>query len=342
MGDIHRLPNPEDTEREASDWFARMNADDASADDRARFEAWLRVHPCNVKAYDELVATWNELVKSGPLVRAVSFGQAINAASARSKRGPRWLVGTLVAAVAVIAIGVAWNRYEQKEDSRFQTAIGEQVAVTLPDGSSFNLNTNSRVQVDYSPGSRVIHLEHGEAYFNVAHDTNRPFWVHAGDRWVRAVGTAFNVYVRPAGVQVTVSEGTVKVVDATGHASPPSDASYGAAAAAVTAGEQANARGHVDVIRALNAAQLSRQLAWRKSSLYFQDEPLGSVVDELSRYTTLDIEIGDESLRQLPVGGTFQTNPEGAEALLKMLQDGFGAHIRRVGENRVYIEGPAE
>ena len=107
MGDIHRLPNPEDTEREASDWFARMNADDASADDRVRFEAWLRVHPCNVKAYDELVATWNELVKSGPLVRAVSFGQAINAASARSKRGPRWLVGTLVAAVAVIAIGVA-------------------------------------------------------------------------------------------------------------------------------------------------------------------------------------------------------------------------------------------
>ena len=41
MGEIHRLPNPEDTEREAGDWFARMNADDVTADDRARFEAWL-------------------------------------------------------------------------------------------------------------------------------------------------------------------------------------------------------------------------------------------------------------------------------------------------------------
>jgi transmembrane sensor len=331
MGDVHRLPNPDDTERAASDWFARMNADDVTADDRARFEAWRQAHPCNLKAYDELVAHWNELVKTGPLVRAVNFGQAINAASARPARTQRWLVGTLVAAVVAVAIGVGWNFYRQTEDSRFQTAIGEQVAVMLPDGSSFNLNTNSRVEVAYSKHSRVIRLERGEAYFNVAHDTSRPFWVHAGDRWVRAVGTAFNVYVKPAGVQVTVSEGTVKVVDA-----------YTKSAAAVSAGEQADARGHVDVVRALNAVQLSRMLAWRKSSLYFQDEPLGNVVDELARYTSLDIEIVDDSLRELPVGGTFQTSPEGAEALLKMLEDGFGTRIRRVGADHVYIEGAVE
>jgi len=92
----------------------------------------------------------------------------------------------------------------------------------------------------------------------------------------------------------------------------------------------------------LNAAQLNRLLAWRKSTLYFQDEPLGEVVDELMRYTTLKIEIVDDSLRQVPVGGTFQTSPEGAEALLTMLQDGFGAKVRRVGADEVYIEGPDE
>ena len=342
MGEIFRLPNPDDTEREASDWFARMNADDVTADDRARFDAWLRAHSCNVKAYGELVATWNELARSGPLVRAVNFGQSINAASARPARASRWLAGVFAAAVAAVLVGIAWNEFRQEADSRFRTAIGEQVAVTLPDGSSFNLNTNSRVEVDYSPRSRVIHLKHGEAYFQVAHDVNRPFWVHAGDRWVRAVGTAFNVYVRPAGVQVTVSEGTVNVIDAAGDASPPSDASYARSAATVTAGEQADAQGHAEVIRALNAAQLSRLLAWRKSSLYFQDEPLGRVVDELMRYTTLKIEIEDDALRELPVGGTFQTSPQGAEALLKTLQDGFGTRIRRVSADHVYIEGPPD
>ena len=342
MGEVHRLPNPEDTEREAGDWFARMNADDVSADDHVRFEAWLRTHSCNVKAYAELVATWKELVKSGPLVRAVYFGQVMNAASTRSVRSRRWLVGAVAATIGAIALGVTWNLYKQKEETRFQTAIGEQAAVALPDGSSFDLNTNSRVEVDYSQRSRVVHLERGEAYFKVAHDTHRPFWVHAGDRWVRAVGTAFNVYLRPAGVEVTVSEGTVNVVNATAYEFPPSDASYAKSAAAVTAGEQADAHGHADVIRALNAAQLSRLLAWRKSSLYFQDEPLGDVVNELTRYTTLKIEIVDDSLRQLPVGGTFQTSPEGAEALLRMLQDGFGTKIRRVDADHVYIEGAAE
>lgn len=238
-----------------------------------------------------------------------------------------------------LLVGIAWSLYGQTEETHFQTAIGQQAAVALPDGSSFDLNTNSRVGVEYSGRSRVIRLERGEAYFKVAHDTHRPFWVHAGDRWVRAVGTAFNVYLRPSGVQVIVSEGTVKVVNATSEDSPPSDASSTQSAAAVTAGEQADAHGRAEVIRALNSAQLSRLLAWRKSSLYFQDEPLGEVVDELMRYTTLKIEIVDDSLRQLPVGGTFQTSPEGADALLRMLQDGFGAKIRRSGADHVYIEG---
>ena len=206
MGEVHRLPNPEDTEREAGDWFARMNADDVSADDHARFEAWLRAHSCNVKAYAELCATWKELRKSGPLVRAVYFGQVMNAASTRSVRSRRWLAGAVAATIGAIVLGVGWNLYKQKEETRFQTAIGEQAAVALPDGSSFDLNTNSRVEVDYSQRSRVVHLERGEAYFKVAHDTHRPFWVHAGDRWVRAVGTAFNVYLRPAGVEVTVRD----------------------------------------------------------------------------------------------------------------------------------------
>lgn len=339
MGELHRLPNPQDTEREASDWVARINADDVTAEDRVRFEVWLRAHPSNAKAYAELVATWSELVRSGPLVRAVYFGQAMNAASARYRRAPRWRVGILAATVAAIVLSAVWSFYRQQADTRFQTAIGEQVAVVLPDGSSFNLNTNSRVDVDYSPHDRVIHLERGEAYFNVAHDAQRPFWVHAGDRWVRAVGTAFNVYLRPAGVQVTVSEGTVNVVDASRGESPPSNAR---SAAAVTAGEQAETQGKADVIRALNAAELNRSLAWRKKSLYFHDEPLGNVVDELMRYTPLKIEVVDTSLRQLPVGGTFQTSPEGAEALLKMLEDGFGAQVRRSGADHVYIEATAE
>jgi len=319
-----------------------MNADDVTADDRTRFEAWLRTQSCNAKAYTEVSATWQELVKSGPLVRAVYFGQVMNAALAPPASRRRWAAAAVAAGIGAIVLGAVWNLYKQKEETRFQTAIGEQVAVALPDGSSFDLNTDSRIWVDYSQRRRVIRLERGEAYFKVAHDTQRPFWVRAGDYWVRAVGTAFNVYLRPTGVEVTVSEGTVSVVKATANESPPSDPAITGSAAAVTAGEQADVHGRAEVIHELNSAQLTRLLAWRKSSLYFQDQPLGDVVNELMRYTTLKIEFDDDALRQVPVGGTFQTSPEGAEALLTMLRDGFGTNIRRDGEGHVHIESPAK
>ncbi|MDB6092386.1 MAG: iron dicitrate transporter FecR [Gammaproteobacteria bacterium] len=341
MGDVHRLPSADDAEREASAWFARLHADDVSADDRTRFEAWLRAHACNVKAYADLSGTWQELGKSAPLVRAVYFGQVMNAASTPPAPRRRWVAFAAAAGICAILAGGAWNLYKQKEVSGFQTAIGEQAAVALPDGSSFDLNTNSRVWVDYSQRTRVVRLERGEAFFKVAHDTKRPFWVHAGNSWVRAVGTAFNVYLRPTGVQVTVSEGTVNVVNATSNEPPPPDTAVTTPAASVTAGEQADVHGRAEVIHELNSAQLSRLLAWRKSSLYFQDQPLGDVVSELMRYTTLKIDFDDDALRQLPVGGTFQTSPEGAEALLTMLHDGFGTTIRREGQDHVYIEEPA-
>ncbi|MEA3138485.1 MAG: transrane sensor [Gammaproteobacteria bacterium] len=341
MGKLHRLPSIVDIEHEASVWFARMHADDVSPQDRAGFDAWLAAHPRHAKSYAELSATWQELVKSAPLVRAVNFGQSMNAAAAPPARR-RWISGAVAASFAAFVLAVGWNVYKQKEETRFQTAIGEQAAVALPDGSSLDLNTNSRVWVDYTQSSRVIRLERGEAFFKVAHDTQRPFWVRAGNYWVRAVGTAFNVYLRPTGVEVTVSEGTVQVVNATANDSPPSDAALTLSAAAVTAGQQADAHGRAEVIRALDSAQLSRLLAWRRSSLYFQDQPLGDVVDELMRYTTLKIEFDDDALRGLPVGGTFQTSPEGVEALLALLHDGFGTTIRRDDQGHVYIEGPAK
>jgi len=159
------VPNSAATEREASAWFARMNADDVTADDRTRFEVWRGAQSCNSKTYAELSATWAELVKSGPLVRAVNFGQVMNAASPRLRRGRRWAVAAVAAGIGAIVVGGAWNLYKQTEETRFQTAIGEQAAVALPDGSSFDLNTNSRIWVDYSQRDRVIRLERGEAFF---------------------------------------------------------------------------------------------------------------------------------------------------------------------------------
>src|ERR1700738_3768437 len=109
MGKVHRLPSTYATEREASEWFARMNSDDVTADDRIRFEAWLRASSCNAKAYEELSATWRELKKSGLLVRAGSFGQVMNAAAVPPSPRRRWVAMALAAGIGAIVLGGAWN-----------------------------------------------------------------------------------------------------------------------------------------------------------------------------------------------------------------------------------------
>ena len=81
MGEVHRLPNTEEVQREASEWVVRLKADDVTDDDRARFDAWISAHPCHAKAYADLSMTWDKLVEAGPLVRAVNFGQVMNAAA---------------------------------------------------------------------------------------------------------------------------------------------------------------------------------------------------------------------------------------------------------------------
>ncbi len=63
--------------------------------------------------------------------------------------------------------------------------------------------------MDYDEGFRDVHLLQGEAHFSVAHDKNLPFRVFAGAGQIRAVGTAFTVYLKNDSVDVTVTEGSV-------------------------------------------------------------------------------------------------------------------------------------
>jgi transmembrane sensor len=340
MAELHQLPDRNDAEREASEWIARLNADDVSSEDRIRFDTWRSAHPRHARVYGELLATWQELERSGPLVRAVSFGQSMNAASLPPVPRRRWAYFAAAAGVLAVVLGTGWYVRQVKAETLFETAIGEHVTVALPDGSSLELNSNSLARVDYREHARIIRLARGEAFFKVAHDKARPFWVVAGDSWVRAVGTAFNVYLRSASVEVTVSEGTVKVAGERSERDTPSDSLLAQAPVSVlTAGEQADVHGGSASIRSLKPVELTRSVAWRQGSLYFANQPLSDVVEEMNRYSPLQIEVRDDALRRLPVGGTFQANPDGAEALLTMLRDGLGLNIRRDGASRATIEG---
>src|SRR5229473_648456 len=116
------------------------------------------------------------------------------------------------AVLAAVAVGAIWLQQGGGESQTLATAVGQQRNVTLADGSTVTLNTNTILETDLRRRTREIYLRKGEAHFQVAHDRSRPFLVHAGDAVVRAVGTAFEVRVlTDQHVDVVVDEGRVEV-----------------------------------------------------------------------------------------------------------------------------------
>ncbi|MDR1562869.1 MAG: FecR domain-containing protein [Dysgonamonadaceae bacterium] len=94
-----------------------------------------------------------------------------------------------------------------------KTATGEIRQIHLPDGTSVWLNDRTSLRYDghFGNKSREVILE-GEAFFDVARDTERPFIVHAGATNTQVLGTSFNIKSYPdERQQITVATGQVSV-----------------------------------------------------------------------------------------------------------------------------------
>jgi transmembrane sensor len=337
MAEIHRLPDQERVEQEASDWLARLHSDCVDDAERARFHAWLEAHAVHRRVYQELSQTWQRFEQAGPLVRTLAAGQELGKVHHRTDRRAWLRVAAGVAAVT-IAGWWGWTQFAPAGGS-METGIGQQVSVSLPDGSKVDLNTNSLMQVDYRDDARIIRLRRGEAHFQVAADPSRPFWVVADATWVRAVGTAFDVYLAPRAVEVMVTEGRVQVASARlAQARTPSDAALARTShSLLAAGQKMEYHGEAAQIRSATTHELRRSQAWRAGSLIFEDQTLAEVLGEIGRYTTLQLVIDDDELRNVRVGGTFKASEEGAQTLLAMLEQGWGVEIHREPRGRVHL-----
>src|SRR5262249_33241779 len=91
----------------------------------------------------------------------------------------------------------------------YQTQLGEQKIVSLPDGTVMTMNTRTILDVHFSNSEREVRLVQGEVLFQVSHDFDRPFRVQTPDARLQDIGTAFDTYVRGGSTRVSVIEGQV-------------------------------------------------------------------------------------------------------------------------------------
>lgn len=247
---------------------------------------------------------------------------ATGAARAVAFRALGWAAG--VAAAAVFAAGLWWLAPSRSAGlERFATPPQRQEQFALKDGSVVNLNAGSEVRVRFTASERRVVLATGEAHFSVTPDPARPFIVTAAGVAVRAVGTAFNVHVGEAGVEVLVTEGKVQVTrEGRGTAKA---AAVPVERPQLVAGERvAIPRGEPVApakVEQVTDETLRAATGWHSPVITFYDLPLRMVVAQFNRRNVLQIVLADESIGERRIGGTFSVDQ--VEAFVRLLeQDG--------------------
>lgn len=304
-------------EDRACQWIARLQADDASEADRQEFALWLAANPAHRQAMDAMLGLWEdlEILKHRPDV-----------AGPVPRR--RWLAtGLALAASLVVAVLLSPGLGLGPGSEEFRTRLGEQMAVTLPDGSSVKLNTDSRLSVYYSESERKLTLARGEAFFEVAHDADRPFLVTAGNTEVRALGTAFNILLSGERSEITVTEGVVRVTELNAPDTRPAQTEllYSEQRLTGTSGGLGNTV----------TVDSGNLLAWRDGKLVAIDMPLGELVSELSRYHPNNIFIAEPDLTQTTVSGVFLL--EDLDSILLALEHTVGVRSVTLDDGSVQL-----
>jgi transmembrane sensor len=177
-----------------------------------------------------------------------------------------------------------------------------------------------RLQADH----RIVQLLQGEVLFDVAHDAERPFDVHAGHVVVRAVGTQFDIDRRATRTAVTVVAGRVAMIAADSH---PGNLPV------LSAGDRVVVRG-ASLGTLEHDVNLSEITAWTQHLLVFRHRPLGEIADEFNRYNVRRIEIRSPSLREQELTGTFSSNDVASFVAVlagipgvQVVDDGTGGYV---------------
>jgi transmembrane sensor len=186
------------------------------------------------------------------------------------------------------------NKMTEPVFNTMTTPRGGQYQLRLPDGSEVWLNAASSITypTSFTGKERKVKMS-GEAYFEIAKNSERPFQVEVNGMTVAVLGTHFNVnaYSGNAFVKTTLLEGVVEIVN-------------GNAKKMLQSGQQAQVN-EKDNIKIVSDVDKEEVVAWKNGYFHFTDADMPSVMKELERW--YDIEVSYEG--EIPVrsfGGGIQ------------------------------------
>lgn len=313
--------NARDIKVRAAAFLEQRDCGDWSEVDQVALAAWLAEFSAHRIAYLRLSAAWSRTE------RLAALRSPHGALRTPVPRHALWrrLAGGAAGLLVVAALGVASANFMlQPRERIYSTALGGHQTVRLDDGSRIELNTNTTLRAAVNMHRRMVWLDGGEAFFQIAHGTGHPFIVMAGDHRVTVLGTKFLVRRDTHRLEVSVVEGRVRFDGADGQPSPQS--------AYLTQGDVVVATSSVVSSPKQSAQALASELGWRRGVVVFDNTTLADAAAEFNRYNQQKLVV-DTSVAKLTIGGTFRTSD--IKLFARVAKDILGLRVETRGDTDV-------
>ncbi|MDF7793370.1 FecR domain-containing protein [Pseudomonas syringae] len=279
---IRPAPSNEEREvvRKAAQWLALLESGGASDEDHAMLQHWRDSSAIHERAWQK-----------AQQLRQRFFGLPANLSMATLDRPDKARRATLKRALgAVTLVPAVWLLGRQLPldvwRADLQTAVGEHKRLSLADGSTLQLNTDSAVNVDM--GARAITLVRGEISLKVP--GSAPLTIHGPYGRIVVGRSEVCVRLNASDCRVSVVSGTVQLYPLRGPV------------LALNAQQQVTLKqsgiGPVSAFDALLPG-------WRDDVLTAQNQPLGDFLRELGRYRP-GLLRWEPALENLRVTGSFR------------------------------------
>jgi ferric-dicitrate binding protein FerR (iron transport regulator) len=209
---------------------------------------------------------------------------------------------------------------------KIKVPYGSKTTIELPDSSKVVLNSGSSLEYPdhFGDNERTVIL-HGEAYFDVKKNRQKPFYVKTSEATIKVLGTQFNVKAYPGEntMETTLVSGSVEIL--------PNEKTYDKKRQAykrillkpnekvvfmhdvmIPSGIKEGIEKPVEnktltaIIASQEAERTETDIAWKNDILILSNEPLQEIIKKLERWYNVQITLNGEQLANVRFSARFR------------------------------------
>lgn len=304
----------------------------ASTEEMREVEIWASQSRQNRRCFDEVREVWSatELAKKSDRFQSelawLNFSRWFDLQKKHENtvrfRQILWGISRY-AAVALLTIAVSWFLFHQKSTEVVtgffvEVPYGQRSNVVLPDGSRVALNSGSSLRVVHlSDNERRVYLS-GEGFFNVVHDSKKPFVVETESFDIKVLGTSFNIkkYLDEDVASAYLVEGSVQIE------------MPGMEPVRISPGDKVELVGHgqLKTIRGIDERVI---LSWQEGRYIFRQEKLADIARTLERAFNIRVQFENEKVMEERYTGSLDVNEHVADVMNRLvITSGFPLKYR--------------